>query len=298
MPSDAQIEANRRNARKSTGPKTETGKAAASRNALRHGLASPQLILFDEKPEDFERLWEDLRTAYGPADAVEDGLVERIALAQWRLRRVWRAEAAALNEEALRIAHRRAREAAKAQIAKELKKHPPDGKPLMPDELSRYAGNAAYALTDDDLAEMMLPPDDGEERAPVPPDTLVWPERMTHISRYESQLERTLGRATRELQRRQAERRFLALSAAKAAAEQASLERRTAEIRARMAREQAANAPRPPYVSPPGDPPPMSAFTLAALEADLEVAKQSQFPAPQRGNGAAKPPANTPAKTP
>jgi hypothetical protein len=43
MASEKQIAANRRNAQRSTGPKTEAGKERASRNALCHGLASPTL---------------------------------------------------------------------------------------------------------------------------------------------------------------------------------------------------------------------------------------------------------------
>ena len=43
MPSDAQIEANRRNARNSTGPRTEAGKERSRRNALRHGLAAEHI---------------------------------------------------------------------------------------------------------------------------------------------------------------------------------------------------------------------------------------------------------------
>jgi hypothetical protein len=281
MPSDAQIEANRRNAQKSTGPRTETGKAAASRNALRHGLASSQLILFGERQEDFDRFFGELRTAYGPEDAVEDGLVERIALAQWRLRRVWRAEAAALNEEALGIARGRAREIAAAQIAEELRQNPPGGTALTPDAVMDCAAAAAAALSNDALEEAMTPPesDGDEDREPDRPDTLVWPERMTHLSRYEGQIERMLGRATRELQRRQVERRFLALATAKAAAEQASLERRVAEAKATMARERAFNDKlgATAYVSPPGAPPPMTALTIAAMEAEIEIAKRREY---------------------
>jgi hypothetical protein len=100
MTTDAQIEANRRNAQKSTGPRTEEGKAASARNALKHGLTSPQLILFDETEDEFEAFWAALREAHAPADAGEAALVERIAVAHWRLRRIWRAEAAAFNSEA------------------------------------------------------------------------------------------------------------------------------------------------------------------------------------------------------
>lgn len=286
MASEAQIEANRRNAAKSTGPRTEQGKAASSRNAIRHGLAAAQLILFDERPEDFERFHDDLRTAYAPADAAEDELVERIAMASWRLRRVWRAEAAAMNEAALAIARRRARDAAKAAIAAALKENPPGGHELAPDELARVAASAAHALSNDELEAAMTPPEgeDGADVAePGPADTLVWPDKLAAISRYEAALERALSRTTRELERSQALRRQMAIGAAKAAAEEVALKRRIAEAKVRMARERAANDPAAA----------LTPFTLAALEAELEVAKRSQFPAPRRGNGAANIPMTT-----
>lgn len=57
MATRKQIRANRKNARKSTGPKTEAGKAASSTNALSHGLAAAEtVVLPEEEPEDFERL--------------------------------------------------------------------------------------------------------------------------------------------------------------------------------------------------------------------------------------------------
>jgi len=283
MASEEQIAANRRNAQKSTGPRTEEGKAASSRNAIRHGLASAQLILFDERPEDFEAFYDDLRTAHAPADAVEDGLVERIALASWRLRRVWRAEAAAINGEALGLARANARAAAKRAIAEELKAHPPDGAAMTDEEVRCAAAAAAEALSSEELEEGLAPDAAGDDAAPAAglADIAIWPERMAQLSRYEGALERALGRATRELERRQATRRQMAIAAAKAAAEQLALERRVAEVRAAMAREAAE-----PASAQAADRSELGALTLAALDANIEVAKRSQFPAPRRWNGA------------
>lgn len=93
MASEAQIAANRRNAQKSTGPKTQVGRAAASRSAVRHGLTARQVVAADESAEDFDRFREELRADLVPVDAVEEQLVERIVICGWRLRRAWRAEA-------------------------------------------------------------------------------------------------------------------------------------------------------------------------------------------------------------
>ncbi len=92
MTSLLQIEANRRNARLSTGPRTETGHAIASRNALRHGLTAERLILFDEKQEEFERFYADLLAALKPEGPMETQFAERIAINAWRLRRAYRVE--------------------------------------------------------------------------------------------------------------------------------------------------------------------------------------------------------------
>jgi hypothetical protein len=93
MASEAQMAANRRNAGRSTGPRTEAGRAAASRNALRHGLRAEHLVLFDEEPEDLACFRDGLRAALDPADEVEEELVERIVVCAWRLRRAARVEA-------------------------------------------------------------------------------------------------------------------------------------------------------------------------------------------------------------
>jgi hypothetical protein len=93
MSTKRQIAANRRNARKSTGPKTAAGKDRAKGNALKHGLTAAQITVFDERPEDFESLYSGLLAALIPSGALEEQLVERIVVCAWRLRRVYRIEA-------------------------------------------------------------------------------------------------------------------------------------------------------------------------------------------------------------
>jgi hypothetical protein len=93
MTTEAQRAANRRNAEKSTGPKTEHGKETVSRNALRHGLRAEKVLTFDETNADFQAFLDGQREAFEPADAIEEQLVERIAMCAWRLRRIYRAEA-------------------------------------------------------------------------------------------------------------------------------------------------------------------------------------------------------------
>ena len=99
MASEAQIAANRLNARKSTGPRTPRGKAAMRRNPLRHGLSAATLVLFYESEAEFERFRHDLALDFEPVGAEECALVEQIAILRWRLRRASRAEAALVNAE-------------------------------------------------------------------------------------------------------------------------------------------------------------------------------------------------------
>jgi hypothetical protein len=99
MTSPARIAANRRNAQKSTGPMTQEGKAASSRNALRHGLTARQIVCREEREEDFAAFRTALRDALAPADAVEEQMAERIALLSWRLRRTARAERGIINDD-------------------------------------------------------------------------------------------------------------------------------------------------------------------------------------------------------
>jgi hypothetical protein len=75
MATQKQIEANRRNARKSTGPRTPEGKAAMRLNALRHGLCARTVVLPGENEEEFHQLCADLESAWQPQDRTEQILV-------------------------------------------------------------------------------------------------------------------------------------------------------------------------------------------------------------------------------
>jgi hypothetical protein len=92
MTSLLQIEANRRYALRSTGPRTEDGRVISRRNALKHGRTAERIILFDEHREEFERFYGDLITALKPHGPMEHQLAESIAINAWRLRRAYRVE--------------------------------------------------------------------------------------------------------------------------------------------------------------------------------------------------------------
>ena len=90
------IEANRRNAQLSTGPKTPEGKAAVRLNALRHGLRAHTVVLPGEKSEQFQQLCDDLEAEWQPQTRTEQLYVEQMAVSQWKLRRMEIAEASLL----------------------------------------------------------------------------------------------------------------------------------------------------------------------------------------------------------
>jgi hypothetical protein len=92
MSTQKQIEANRLNALKSTGPKSDEGKAKSSMNALRHGLTAEQAVLPHENEEEYEKIREGLLESYAPVDAAELAIVEELVNANWRLLRLHRVE--------------------------------------------------------------------------------------------------------------------------------------------------------------------------------------------------------------
>jgi len=94
MASVAQIQANRLNAQKSTGPRTAQGKAAASRNAVKHGLLAEQVVIHGEDPAQFDLYRAGMLAELAPVGAVEAMLAERAVSLSWRLRRAERLQSA------------------------------------------------------------------------------------------------------------------------------------------------------------------------------------------------------------
>ena len=84
--SPAKLAANRRNGQKSKGPKTEEGKSRSRWNALKHGVLSQRLpVLHEDDSQTYTLLLENLRHDLNPGNALEEILVEKIAMAYWRL---------------------------------------------------------------------------------------------------------------------------------------------------------------------------------------------------------------------
>jgi hypothetical protein len=97
MTSLRQIESNRRNAEKSTGPKTQSGKQRSSQNAVRHGLTAETVIGPLEDPADYQAFEQAVTAAYDAETAVERELVLRLASLLWRLRRATSVETGLLQ---------------------------------------------------------------------------------------------------------------------------------------------------------------------------------------------------------
>lgn len=87
MSSFLQVEANRRNAQRSTGPVTEAGKKRSRRNAVRHGLTAETVIDALEDAEDYAAFEMAVTADNDAQTAVERELVLRLASVLWRLRR-------------------------------------------------------------------------------------------------------------------------------------------------------------------------------------------------------------------
>ena len=97
MTSAKQVSANKENAKKSTGPKSEDGKLQTAGNAVKHGILSQRLILPGEDQRDFIHLQDDLRLSLRPVGALELILVEKIAAVIWKQKRLTAANSASIQ---------------------------------------------------------------------------------------------------------------------------------------------------------------------------------------------------------
>src|SRR6266851_5868443 len=97
MSSELKIEANRQNAQHSTGPSTPEGRAAVRLNGLKHGLCAETIVVPGEDPAEFQAMLDAYRAEYHPATPTDEFLVRQLAMADWRLLRLHRIEAAFYN---------------------------------------------------------------------------------------------------------------------------------------------------------------------------------------------------------
>jgi hypothetical protein len=90
--------ASRANGAKSQGPNSSAGKRRSSANSTRHGLLAKCIVLTYESESVFQQFFDEHLQKFNPADAVEYAVVEEIAVAAWRLRRVWTIESTLFNK--------------------------------------------------------------------------------------------------------------------------------------------------------------------------------------------------------
>ncbi len=105
MATAEQIAANRRNAQKSTGPRSKPGKDVTRFNGLTHGLRAVHVIIPGEDPAEFQAHRDAMFGDWKPLSHTRALLVERAVVASWKLRRATHAEAVRLYEPAADAAH-------------------------------------------------------------------------------------------------------------------------------------------------------------------------------------------------
>src|SRR5262245_46126737 len=88
MTSERQEEANRQNAKKSTGPRTPACKALVALNGMKHGILSRECLVKGESESDLVAFGKRLRTQLTPVGELELLLVDRAVSTAWRLRRL------------------------------------------------------------------------------------------------------------------------------------------------------------------------------------------------------------------
>lgn len=199
MSSKKQIEANRQNATKSTGPNTPEGKTLSSTNATKHGLLSKQVLLPSESEEEFEELSQGLREDLKPVGALETRLVEDIAADFWRLSRIRRIEAGVLAWVRYKIEWERARGQAKKYEKLHLEGLDFPGITIVNKQAhdkAMKAAKKAKSLQEQELPTLGLAFLRDAEGA----------NALSKVSRYEALISRAVYRALHELQRLQAAR--------------------------------------------------------------------------------------------
>jgi len=198
MTSEKQIKANRRNARKSTGPKTPEGKAIVRSNALKHGLRSESaLLLPGEDGSALGQLREHICMDLKPVGELENLLVDQVVACIWKLRRLNLIEDGVLAWEYYGIqAERREREA--KSYEKSSLFLPMMGEIEITDERKREEA-LQLAREAREIQESEIPT--------VGLAFVKSQDTFSRLIRYQTMLDRSLYRAIHELKQLQADRK-------------------------------------------------------------------------------------------
>ena len=184
--SAAKLKANRKNARRSTGPKTEAGKNHSRQNALKHGVLASALLVKKgggaEDASEFEELLSSLNRDLAPVGRLEEMMVEKIAVCWWRQKR-------ALRYEALMI--RRASGDDSPELCQER-------------ELALYS--MIHGLRPESVAEAIVKIDSQLDQV-IYHFGLPKGAEMNRILRYEASIQRQLAHAINQLERLQRARK-------------------------------------------------------------------------------------------
>lgn len=208
LASSKRIAANRRNATKSTGPRTHSGKAIASQNSLKHGLLSKQLVLPDEDESELLALRTTFTETLAPEGALECLLVDEIVVNAWRLARVHRVEAAILA-----LGHYSEIERRELSKAGRFERHPLDHLLHDPPVITDHEAHEAAVLKSDTARDLSRDRAGSALGTAVACD-LVENDTLNKFSRYQATVERSLYRAIHELQRIQGQRGIASPSSA------------------------------------------------------------------------------------
>ena len=140
-------EANRINAQRSSGPKTELGKSRSKMNALKHGFSAKKVVIGNEDPREFDALRTALERDFQPETALESELVNQLAGSLWRLRRVPAIEAAivkAREEKAYSRAYSKVQGNTMSRIENEARRRCRDSFGNDAEQIQRAMGNGTY----------------------------------------------------------------------------------------------------------------------------------------------------------
>ena len=100
--SNKQLEANRANSLKSTGPKSEEGKLCSKGNALKHGLTAEKHLIVGDDPEEFREYRDNLWCELQPKTVLQEEMVMQIITTGWKIRRYQMVETGLFNHEAFK----------------------------------------------------------------------------------------------------------------------------------------------------------------------------------------------------